>query len=219
MPGTPASTTKPMVIDKRVAGVLPNYRTADGTIPFVPISGKRKLTIAVKDSFDYPIYFMSGFFASIGQLSNQNPEFGQGMKGFGHRLATGFADQGIGNMLAEGAFPAMLHEDPRYFRIGAGAGGPGKRLGYALTRIFVNKTDSNKVRINFAELGGNATATAISNLYLPSQRNAADNAQKFVTAIGTDAISNVIKEFWPDLKQSMAARKAAKEAAKAAQRR
>jgi hypothetical protein len=50
--------------DKRVFGVLPNYRTADGSRPFQPISTKRKFTIAYKDSFDWPVYLTSGAFAS-----------------------------------------------------------------------------------------------------------------------------------------------------------
>jgi len=211
---TPATAHE--AIDKRVAGVLPNYRTADGTIPFEPITAKQKITIAAKDSFDYPVYFLSGFFSGIGQLSNQNPGFGQGMKGFGHRFITGYADQSIGNMLAEGTLPALFREDPRYFRIGAGGGTGGHRLKYALTRIFVTKTDRNTLRFNFSEIVGNAASTAISNTYLPDQRNVKDNTQKFLTAIGTDAFSNVIKEFWPDLKHAMAARKVNKEAAKAA---
>ena len=206
----PAATASP--IDKRVAGVLPNYRTADGTIPFKPITAKMKLTIAAKDSFDYPVYFLSGFFSAIGQVSNQNPSFGQGLKGYGKRFGTGYGDQMIGNMLAEGTLPALLHEDPRYFRIGPGGGSGRHRLRYAVTRILVTKTDRNTMRFNFSELGGNALSTAISNAYLPDQRNARDNVQKFGTAIATDAFSNVIKEFWPDLKKRMEARKAAKAA-------
>jgi hypothetical protein len=202
----------PTPIDKRVAGVLPNYRTADGTIPFEPISAKRKMTIAAKDSFDYPVFFMAGFFSGIGQLSNQSPSFGQGLKGYAKRYGTGYGDQMIGNMLAEGTLPALLREDPRYFRIGPGGGSGGYRLRYALTRIFITKTDRNTLRFNFSEIGGNALGTAISNTYLPDQRNALDNTQKFFTAIGTDAFSNVIKEFWPDLKKKLQARKAAKEA-------
>ena len=83
------AATAPKPIDKRVAGVLPNYRTADGTIPFEPIGGKQKLIIAAKDSFDYPVYFIAGIFTGIGQLTNQNPGFGQGLKGFGRRFGTG----------------------------------------------------------------------------------------------------------------------------------
>src|SRR5580704_18768566 len=41
--------------DKRVFGVLPNYRTANSTAVYMPITPKQKLTIASKDSFDYPL--------------------------------------------------------------------------------------------------------------------------------------------------------------------
>src|SRR5215467_4492456 len=55
-------TTNPEPIDKRVFGVLPNYRTADGTLPYQPIPARRKLFIAAKDSFDWPSYITSGLF-------------------------------------------------------------------------------------------------------------------------------------------------------------
>src|SRR5437763_1437730 len=69
-------------VDKRAFGVLPNYRTADGSLPFTPITAKYKMTIAVKDSVDGPLYAIGGIFAGIYQWENQNPSFGQGMKGF-----------------------------------------------------------------------------------------------------------------------------------------
>src|SRR4051794_7829078 len=72
-------------IDKHAFGVLPNYRTADGSLPFKPITAKYKMTIAVKDSFDGPLYVIGGIFAGIYQLQNQNPSFGQGVKGYAHR--------------------------------------------------------------------------------------------------------------------------------------
>jgi len=39
---------------KRVFGVLPNYRTASADMEGGTITAKQKLTIAAKDSFDYP---------------------------------------------------------------------------------------------------------------------------------------------------------------------
>src|SRR5437763_17031918 len=80
-------------IDKRAFGVLPNYRTADGSLPFSPISAKYKMNIAVKDSFDGPLYIIGGVFATIYHIENQNPSFGQGFKGYAHRYVTSFADQ------------------------------------------------------------------------------------------------------------------------------
>jgi hypothetical protein len=194
-----AAAQSAAAIDKRAFGVLPNYRTADGSAPFEPISAKYKLTIAVKDSFDGPLYLTGGIFAGIYQLQNQNPSFGQGLKGYAHRYVTSFADQSIGNMMTEGFMPALLHQDPRYFRRGTGS--VKSRLGYAVTRIFVCKNDSGKWGFNYSEVLGNSAGAAISNAYYPDTRTVHDNVQKLGIQLGTDALSQVAKEFWPDIKR------------------
>jgi hypothetical protein len=191
-------------IDKRIFGVLPNYRTADGSAPFEPISAKRKFYIAAKDSFDYPVYFLSGAFAGLYQLDNQNPSFGQGVEGYAKRLASSYGDQAIGNLMTEALFPVLLHEDPRYFRIGPAGGSIWHRTGYALTRVFVTRTDSGKRDFNYGEWLGNGAAVALSNLYYPSDtRNVADNIEKLGVQVATDAFSQVLKEFWPDVKRKL----------------
>jgi len=187
--------------DKRIFGVLPNYRTTENSIPFHSITAKQKLTIAFKDSFDYPSLITAGLFASLYQLENQNPSFGQGMAGYGRRYGTAVGDQIIGNMMTEGFMPALLKEDPRYFRLGEGK--VAKRLGYAASRIFVTKMDSGRNSFNFGEWVGNSAAVAISNAYYPDTRDASDNVQKLLTACATDAFSNVLKEFWPDVKRKL----------------
>src|SRR5579871_715991 len=135
---TPTAAQQPEVEPpggNRVLGVLPNYRTADKSLEGTTISGKQKMIIAAKDSFDYPLVGLAAVFAGLGQLTDQNPSFGQGLKGFGHRWGTAYADQAMGNLFTEGIFPALLHEDPRYFRRGTGS--VGGRIGYALSRIMV----------------------------------------------------------------------------------
>jgi hypothetical protein len=205
-PPAPLPGTEP--IDKRIFGVLPNYRTADGSVPFTPITAKRKFYIASKDSFDYPVYLTSALFAGLYQLENQNPSFGQGVKGYAKRLASSYADQAIGNMMTEAIFPSLLHEDPRYFRIGAGGGTKWHRAGYALTRVFVVRTDKGKSDFNYSEWLGNSTAVAISNLYYPSDtHNVSDNVEKLGVAVATDAFSQVLKEFWPDIKHKLFTKK------------
>ncbi len=189
--------------DKRVLGVLPNYRTINETGVYTPITAKQKLTIASKDSFDYPLVLLSGAFAGISQLENSSPSFGQGVEGFAHRLATNYADQALGNMMTEGFFPAMLHEDPRYRRLGSSRGTVKYRAWYAASRVFVTRTDSGGTRFNYSEWLGNATAVAISNSYYPDNRTWGDNATKLITQCGTDALSQVIKEFWPDIKHKI----------------
>ncbi len=195
-------------IDKRIFGVLPNYRTADGTVPFTPITTRRKFYIAAKDSFDYPVYITAAAFAGLYQLDNQNPSFGQGVKGYAKRLATSYGDQAIGNLMTEAIFPSLLHEDPRYFRIGSSGGSTWHRTKYALTRVLVVRTDKGGSAFNFSEWLGNGTAVAISNLYYPGDtRNVYDNIQKLGIAVGTDAFSQVLKEFWPDIKRKFSKKK------------
>jgi hypothetical protein len=193
--------TEPPPPDKRVFGVLPNYRTANETAVYTPITVKQKFTIAAKDSFDYPLLGLSAIIAAEGQLRNTDPSFGQGWAGYGRRVGVEYGDQAIGNMMTEGIFPSLLHEDPRYFRRGYGT--VKSRIWYAATRVFVTKTDAGGTRFNFSEILGNATGTAISNAYTPDQRDVGDNLETWWTQIGIDSASQVLKEFWPDIKHKL----------------
>jgi hypothetical protein len=199
----PAATTAPPQVppDKRVFGVLPNYRTANETAVYTPITAKQKFIIGAKDSFDYPLVLLAGAFGGLGQLTGQNPSFGQGMAGFGLRLGTAYGDQAIGNLMTEAIYPSLLREDPRYFRRGYGS--KWGRTWYAVTRVMVTRTDSGGRRFNFSEWVGNATAVAISNSYYPDNRAPGENAVKVLEQVGTDAVSQVMKEFWPDIKRKL----------------
>jgi hypothetical protein len=187
--------------DKRVFGVLPNYRTTENAIPFQPISAGQKIKIALKDSFDWPSYLTGGLFAGLYQLENSNPSFGQGTAGYFRRFGTSSGDQIIGNMMTEGFVPALFHQDPRFFRLNSSEGTKKHRLVYALESIIVARMDTGKKTFNFSEWGGNSIDAAIGNLYYPDARSASATAQRLLIFCGTDAFSNVLKEFWPDVKQ------------------
>ena len=189
----------PVVEDKRAYGVLPNYRTAELDSPFKPLTGKQKMTIAAKDSFDGAVYPTALIMSVIYQAENANPSFGQGFKGYAKRAGTALADQIVGNMMTEAIFPVWLKEDPRYFRKGSGSGM--SRLGYAMSRVFVTRTDGGGSRFNYSEWVGNATTVAISNGYYRDNRDWEDNTEKLVTAVGIDMFSDILKEFWPDFKR------------------
>jgi hypothetical protein len=204
-PPTESARPAPVVEDKRAYGVLPNNRTTEASNPFLALTAKQKLTIAAKDSFDGAVYPTAAIFSVVYQAENDNPSFGQGFRGYARRVGTAFGDQMIGNMMTEGVAPALLHEDPRYFRLGEGS--KKRRIWYAATRIFVTPTDKNHMTFNFAEWGGNAVAVAISNAYYADGRTAVDNVQRLLIQCGTDALSNVLKEFWPDVKRRLSKKK------------
>jgi hypothetical protein len=184
---------------KRVLGVLPNYRTADASLEGTTLTAKQKWSIASKDSFDYPLVLLAGAFAGLDQLTNSDPSFGQGTKGYAHRFGVWYADEALGNLFTEGLFPSMFHQDPRYFRKGTGS--MWGRTGYAVSRVFISQKDGGGRQFNYSEWVGNAAATAIGNVYHPDNRNALDNSTKLLEQVGTDAISQVLKEFWPDIKR------------------
>jgi len=187
--------------DKRILGVLPNYRTANAMAVYEPLTTKQKFTIAMKDSFDWPNYIVSGAFAALYQAEDSHPSFGQGLKGYAHRYWTSYVDQSMGNLMTEAVMPTLLHEDPRYFRKNVG---PTKsRLWYAVTRVLVTRTDSGGTRFNFSEVLGNGVMASVGNAYYPDEVGFGDTMARMGTQIATDAFSNVLKEFWPDIKRHL----------------
>lgn len=198
-----ADTTAPAAApeDKRMFGVLPNYRTVEGSQPFAPLTTKQKFTIATKDTIDGPSYFLAGIFAGLYQLTDQNPSFGQGLKGYAHRYGTSIADQDIGNFMTEAIMPTIFREDPRYFRRGSGS--VKGRIAYAASRVAMARTDKGAPTFNFAEFVGNGATAAIGNAYYPDSRGLSPTLTRMFTQIGTDAISNALKEFWPDVKKKL----------------
>jgi hypothetical protein len=187
--------------DKRAFGFIPNDRTTDAFLPYQPISSKQKMTIAAKDSFDWMLSLVAAGYAGLGQLTDQNRPLGQGLAGYGNRLVRNYSDQVMGNVLVEGAMPIVLHQDSRYFRCGQGKFW--SRVGYATSSVFVTRTDSRGTEFNYSEVVGSSLAVGISNSYYPGSRNLGGNFQKFTLQLATDAISNVLKEFWPDVKRKL----------------
>jgi hypothetical protein len=183
--------------DKRILWVIPNYRTSPSLHPYVPLTTRQKFKLGSQDSFDRGTLVLAALFAGEGQLKNSDPTFGQGVKGYAHYLGTSYGDLLIGNFMTEALYPTMLHQDPRYFRKGSGSGW--SRLGYAAGQIFWTHTDKGGTQFNYSEVGGNATAVAISTAYYPGNRNATDAVSKLGTQLGVDMAANILKEFWPDL--------------------
>jgi hypothetical protein len=193
--------------DKRIMGVLPNYKTVpDASAQFTPITARQKFYIATHDSFDPPMYGIALFYAGLAQVEHQYPSWGLGAKGLGKRYVASFADQALSNFITEAIIPTALHEDPRYFRLGERYR-PAHRIAYALTRVFVTRTDSGARTFNFAEIGGTAASAAIGSAYYPAdQRTAYDVGLRFGTQVAFDSLSGVLKEYWPDIRRKLSRR-------------
>ena len=187
---------------KRIFGIIPNYRTSPTLKDYKPLTAGEKFKIASQDAFDRGSVALAAAFAGEGQITNSTPSFGQGAAGYARYLGAAYADVAIGDFMTEAIYPSLLHQDPRYFRRGTGGGW--SRLGYAMGQIFWTHTDAGGSQFNFSEIAGNSTAVAISNAYYPDNRDAANAVTRLGTQVGVDMLSNVLKEFWPDLSRKFA---------------
>ena len=194
-------STKTEKPDKRLFGVVPNYRTVDASIPFSPLTPRQKLSIASHDSFDWPTYLLAGVMTFAMPGTEDSKLYGTGLKGFANRYVRSSADQIIGNMFTEGFLPVLLRQDPRYFRPGTGTFW--SRLRSAITQAAIARDDSGRRTFNTSEFLGNAIAVSISNAYSPNLRSWSTSTQKLGIMIGTDTFSNVVKEFGPDIKEKL----------------
>jgi hypothetical protein len=162
-------------------------------------NSRLKLSIATHDSFDWPTFVVAGFLTLI--TDDSHKAFGSGMGAYANRYAHSAADQVIGNMLTEGFMPVILKSDPRYFRLGTGT--KWFRLRSALIQTAVARRDSGHLNFNAPEFLGNAIAVGISNTYSPDLKSWSSRSEKFALMISMDTLSNVLKEFGPDLKERL----------------
>jgi hypothetical protein len=190
----------------RLFFALPNFLTVESkNVP--PLTAGQKFKVVARGAFDpiqIPWYAIQ---AGISQAENSEPGYGQGAEGYGKRFGAYAADGIIENFMVGAIFPSVLRQDPRYFQLGTG--GFWHRSGYAVSRIFITRTDSGHHQFNFSEILGSAAAASISTYsYHPSSdRNLANTGSVWGTQVGYDSITFVIKEFWPDIRRKMGKKK------------
>lgn len=183
---------------KRIFGIIPNSNTViDTGGPVRPLTPKEKFRL-VKDYFTPFTLVGSAFGAAIGQATNSQPEYGQGMEGYGKRVGADLANGFTGDLFVTGVFPSLLHEDPRYFREGQGS--VSSRALYALTRVVVTRTDSGQRTFNFSQILGNLASAGIGNAYYPrDERGWQDVMLRTGSGMGGNALGFAVKEFGPDI--------------------
>jgi hypothetical protein len=210
----------------RLFYALPNFLTLQNGAKLPPLTAKQKFKVVALGTFDPVQYPWWGLISAIGQANNSEPAYGQGWVGYAKRYGTTAGDSTIENFMVGAVFPSILHQDPRFYQ--SGKGGFAGRTGYAISRIFVIRSDSGRHQFNFSEILGSALAASISTYsyhprsaiistpsnphkFIGSDRTLTNTATVWGTQVGLDTITIVIKEFWPDVHRKMA-RKAKNEA-------
>ncbi len=187
---------------KRILWIIPNFRSVSANTYLPPLSFKEKFWMATQDSFDYSAFIYAGIFAGTAMAGKSEPSFGQGAAGYGNYFAHTFADDTVENYMVEALVPSLTKEDPRYYTLGKG--GVLKRSGYALSRLFIARTDSGKKTVNLSEVVGAGAAAGIGNTYYPADQNQlVKTYQRWISQIAQDGVGNLFKEFWPDINKAV----------------
>jgi len=187
---------------QRVLGILPAFNTSYRS-DAVSLTASQKMRLAFRSAVD-PVTFAGALVvAGVHEAQDSNTGFGWGPEGYGKRAGAAYLDSFDGTMIGNGILPAVLHQDPRYFRLGQGTFR--HRMLYALATTVVCKHDkTGKWEPNYSNIAGNIAAGGISNLYYPSSDSGI--GQTFtnglvVTAEGS--IGSIFQEFWPDIARKL----------------
>lgn len=190
---------------QRVLGIVPAFNTSYRS-DAVPLTSKEKIGLAFRSSIDPVTFAGTAIVAGFGELGggDNNDGFGWGAEGYFKRWGAAYLDSFNGNMIGNGFLPALLRQDPRYFRLGRGS--TTHRVLYAMAMTVVCKGDKSRHwQPNYSNVGGNFIAGTLSNLYYPnSDRNGWEqtvSSALIVTAEG--ALGGLFQEFWPDISRKV----------------
>jgi hypothetical protein len=186
---------------QRVAGILPSFNVSYQSDAASMTAGQ-KMSLAFRSATDYFPFGVALIVAGYSEADDDS-DFGWGPGGFFKRAGAAYLDEFDGTIIGNGILPALLHQDPRYFRLGHGS--IHHRLFYAIATSYICKHDNtHKWEPNYSNVGGNIISGAISNLYYPSQNSGWGQTITngfVVTTEGT--VGGVLNEFWPDISRKL----------------
>lgn len=188
----------PLPQPKRILGLMPNYRAVSAGVRPPPPGPKQAFKIATQNSFDYSSGVFVGITSLMAEGFNDHPQLGKGVPGFWGYYWRGFTDKADGNYWVIWALPTVTHEDERYYSMGEG--GVMKRGIYAASRVLITPNYHGNNTFNASEIFGRGISQAISLTYYPSaEQSLGPFMTKYGYAVGRDALTNVFREFWPDI--------------------
>ncbi len=206
---------------QRVLGVVPQFGVTSRQNAS-PLAAHEKFHLFARSAFDPGTIAVVGLQAAISQGENEFPAYGQGAQGYGKRFGASLADEVSAGFWSNYAYPVLLKEDPRYFRLGEGSFA--RRVLYAVKQEAVCHTDKGGRSFNFSNVLGALTSGAISNLYYPGSseirtipatatspaipvyeddRGLELTLSRTAIALGYGTIGGIFDEFWPDLNRKL----------------
>jgi hypothetical protein len=189
----------------RLFWVLPTNTVTDSSSAH-PVTTRGKFRLFMKDKTDPFTIGWVAFEAGIAQANNDFPGYGQGAPGYGKRFGAGMADETASGFFGTFLFPSLLHQDPRYYRLGSGPFK--KRLGHALIRPVLTHKDSGGRAFNWSGTLGSVATSSLSNAYYPEEnRRVSTTFSRVAMSVPFRMIDELVNEFGPDLEKKIFGKK------------
>lgn len=179
--------------------VVPAYKV-DYLKNFKPLSPREKFAEWARATYDPLGLLFSGIEAGTLQYSSSDGfcGYGHGWAGYGECYGSMQLDSVDSAFIGDFALTVLLHQDPRYFRLGEGSFA--KRLWYSITRVFVTINDSGRPVFYTSALSGTVIGAVVSNLYYPkTDRGVSATIDRAGIDLGNTELYNAAAEFWPDI--------------------
>lgn len=110
------------------------------------------------------------------------------------RAARSFAFGATTSFFEKFAYASIFKQDPRYYK--SEKRGAGARIAYAVSRLFVTRSDQGARQFNISFIAGGLTGAAISNVWeRDDRRNTQDTMKRWGIHLGVTAVSNIFHEF------------------------
>jgi hypothetical protein len=164
-----------------------------------PLYAKDKLLFPVHEELRPSGWFSTLFSSGWEQLVDGHPKYGSDSGAFGQRLGAAALRDLSMRTFSDGMLPALLREDPRYFRKQEGS--VRQRAVYAASRVFITQRDNGSSGFNNSVVFGHGMASALTRAYYPQpSANTSVVFQTWGYSLLGEAAGNLWAEFWPDVR-------------------
>ena len=182
-----------------ILGLVPYLGVVDApSAP--PLTPSEKLNLAVSEFTNPFVVVEDAFKAEYYRGLDPPKKIGHGGFGYAKQFGAAYLDTVSASTFSSFLYPALLHQDPRYFRDGKGS--LRSRLIYSVSRVFVAPSDEGHKEFNWSQVLGSATSTVLSSTYYPPRaRGVGLTTGNIGWSLLGDAGTNVFNEFWPDFSQ------------------
>ena len=165
------------------------------------VTVKQKWQFFVEETFTPLTIVASAATGGESQATNTDPKYGVGHVALEKRLGAATLDNVTQNFFSDFVMASVLHEDTKYRRRGE-QHGFWSRVGYAISRAVVTRTNAGASTVNLSNFTGTALSVGLSNAYYPvSSRNLNATLINWGSSTASAGFGNLFPEFVPDFKR------------------